>query len=309
MDDARKLLDSLMGSHRNADKKEVAARKGQNFKEDNICKFYLVGFCPQHEELFVSTKRDIGMCGKVHSDAMKEELEAHPDKERYMAEYEKGLVRYLEELVRLADEWVARERRNIANANAQIEESGPNEVAKAEIKRLNGQAAGLIAEAEEAAETGNIEDSKAKLDLADEVKQKAAEWENKAKALRTEDVCEICGSRMESGDAQRARFRHLEGKIHLGYKKIRSFLADLNKRKKDREAPVKQCSEEKRKDKGDDAAVVRDRSRSRSRGKDRDRRDRRRDGRDDKKDRERERDRDRDRDRDRGRDRDRDRRR
>lgn len=302
MDDARKLLDSLMGSHRNADKKEVQARKGNNFRDDNVCKFYLVGFCPQHEELFVSTKRDIGMCDKVHSDAMKEELEAHADRERYKAEYEKSLLRYLEELVRLADDWVARERRNIANANQQIEEVGPNEIAKAEIKRLNAQAATLLKEAEDCAESGNVEESKAKLDLADEVKQKAGEWENKAKALRTEDVCEVCGSRMESGDAQRARFRHLEGKIHLGYKRIREFLGELKERvEKRRKDPDSKDRRRSRSPRGEDRDRTRDRDRRREGGKEKEK-EPSKGGRDDRKDR------DRDRDRERGRDRGRDRR-
>jgi len=57
MDDARKLLDSLMGQTRNVDLKEAKKKKGQNFKEENVCKFYLVGFCPQNEQLFKNTKR------------------------------------------------------------------------------------------------------------------------------------------------------------------------------------------------------------------------------------------------------------
>jgi len=235
MDEARKLLDSLMGSHRNVDVREAKARKGQNFKEDNVCKFYLLGFCPQHEDLFHSTKRDIGTCSKVHSEALKSEFESHPSKQRYEEEYERKLRQYLEELVRGADEWVARERRNIQLANKQIEESGPNEIARAEISRLREQAKELFHEAEVLVEAGNFEESKKKIELAEEVQKKAAEWEEKARMLRNEDICEVCGTRMESGDVAKARYRHLEGKIHLGYEKIRRWLTDLRQKQRIRE--------------------------------------------------------------------------
>mmetsp|Transcript_81763 Transcript_81763/g.243841 ORF Transcript_81763/g.243841 Transcript_81763/m.243841 type:complete len:357 (+) Transcript_81763:142-1212(+) len=261
MDEARKLLDSLMGSHRNVDRKEAKARKGQNFKEENICKFYLLGFCPQHEDLFHSTKRDIGKCHKVHSEAMKLEFEAHPDRERYQQEYERHLRCYLEELVRGADDWVARERRNIQLANQQIEDSGPNEIARAEIRKLNEQAAALFAEAENLAEAGSFDESKVKLELAEEVKRRASDWEEKARTVRTEDVCEVCGSRMESGDPSKAKFRHEDGKIHGGYVKIRRWLVDVRQRLRERE----EAEEGGRGDREPRDRDARDRERRRSR--------------------------------------------
>jgi len=292
MDEARKLLDSLMGSHRNVNREEAKARKGNNFKEDNICKLYLIGFCPQHEGLFHSTKRDIGKCSKVHSEAMKSEFEEHPDKEKYMREYKRQLKNYLEELVRGADERVAREKRNIQAAKQLIEEAGPNEIAKAEIKKQNDQAAALFLEAETLAEDGKFNESKVKLELAEGIKKKAGDWEEKARAAHTEEVCKVCGSRTESGDLSKAKFRHEDGKIHAGFVKIRQWLADIHKRVSEREERGETADTSRR---SSDRDRDRDCRRSRSVGRqDRDR------------DRDRERDRDRDRNRDRrGRDRDR----
>jgi len=278
MDEARKLLDSLMGSHRNVDRKEAKAKKGNNFKEDNICKFYLIGFCPQHEDLFHSTKRDIGRCCKVHSEAMKSEFEEHPDKEKFLGEYERQLKNYLEELARGADERVARERRNIQAANQQIEEAGPNETAKAEIQKLNDQAAALVLEAETFAEDGKFNESKVKLELADGIKKRAADWEEKARAARSEDFCEICGSRTESGDPAKAKFRHEDGKIHAGFVKIREWLAEIRKRVREREERG-ETDDAARRGGGRDPDRDRRRSRSGGRGGDRDR-DRDRRGRD-----------------------------
>jgi len=277
MDEARKLLDSLMGSHRNVDMKEAKARKGNNFKEDNICKFYLIGFCPQHEDLFHSTKRDIGRCPKVHSEAMKSEFEEHPDKEKFLGEYERQLKNYLEELARGADERVARERRNIQAANQQIEEAGPNETAKAEIKKLNDQAAALFLEAETLAEDDKFNESKVKLELAEGIKKRAGDWEEKARAARTEDVCEVCGSRMENGDPSKAKFRHEDGKIHAGFVKIRQWLTEIRKRVREREERGETGNTTRRRGSDRDRDRNRERSRSRDRDRNRDRRGRDRD--------------------------------
>eukprot|EP00401_Gymnodinium_catenatum_P041864 CAMPEP_0117515100 /NCGR_PEP_ID=MMETSP0784-20121206/30407_1 /TAXON_ID=39447 /ORGANISM="" /LENGTH=435 /DNA_ID=CAMNT_0005310909 /DNA_START=69 /DNA_END=1373 /DNA_ORIENTATION=+ len=234
MDEARKLLDSLMGNHRNVDLKEAKARKGQNFKADDVCKFYLLGFCPQHEELFSSTKRDIGRCHKIHSDALRKEFEESTDRERYSADWERSLLRYLEELVRGAEDWAVRERRNIQAVNAQIEE-GPNEIAKANINELKEEAAELLKEAEELAEKGNISGSQRKLEQAAKIKEKAGDYEEKARMLRREEVCDLCGSRLEGGSVNHAKYRHQEGKIHTGYVKIRTWCANLQEKRKKRE--------------------------------------------------------------------------
>lgn len=314
MDDAKKLLDSLMGSARNLDRKEAKARKGQNFKESDICKFYLLGFCPQHEELFHSTKRDIGSCSKVHSDAMKEEYEASPDKAKWEREYGRQLRTYLEELVRGADDWVEREKRNIKALNDQIQAEGPSHIAQAEIKKLTEQATDLIAEAETAAEEGNIPESKRMLELAEECKAKADSYEDKAKAARTEDVCNLCGSRLESGDPNKAKFRHEDGKIHFGYVKIRKWLADIRQRLDEPGNPEddkRGADRERQRDRDDRGAAAeekrgadRERRRDRSRSRDPAATGARSSGRDGDRDRERDQDRDRS-DRHRGRESDR----
>lgn len=265
MEDARKLLESLMGPNRNIDRQEFKKKKGQAFKEDNICKHYLVGFCPKHEGLFHSTKRDLGSCTKIHSDAMKAELEAHKDTSKYTNDYENSLKKHLEELVRSADAWVARERGNIMDLNRSLEESGPSDLAKGEIKKLQEQASLLLNEAEDLAERGNMEGSKLKAEMATEVTKRALEWEEKAKAARKDDVCDICGSRMESGDTRVAKFRHSEGKVHLGYVKIREFLHGLRARIREREYAIEKIREERR-NRGEPSRTPVRRSRSRSRG-------------------------------------------
>ena len=58
-------------------------RSERKFSDDNICKYFLCGFCP-HEE-FRRTKNDCGDCPSVHDDACKAQWDALDDraKERY----------------------------------------------------------------------------------------------------------------------------------------------------------------------------------------------------------------------------------
>merc|ERR1712187_1049742 len=106
--------DSLMGPSRDKDVEEN--KKGDGWKEKNVCKRYLVGFCPNNSQdnWFHNTRRDTGMCYKVHSDRLRSDFEAHPDKGKYQQDYEKDFLSYLESLVHEADAWIAREKGNAA---------------------------------------------------------------------------------------------------------------------------------------------------------------------------------------------------
>jgi hypothetical protein len=54
--EAAALLDQLMGGSRNCLPGEESHQ--QSWKDGNVCKFYLCGFCPS--ELFTNTKADVG---------------------------------------------------------------------------------------------------------------------------------------------------------------------------------------------------------------------------------------------------------
>lgn len=88
---AKKTLDDLMGLDRNKDR--VIQRK---FSDDNVCKNYLVSFCPS--QLFVNTKSDLGICSKIHDDKLKKEYLEASDKIKY--EYESKFYDYLQSLIR-----------------------------------------------------------------------------------------------------------------------------------------------------------------------------------------------------------------
>mmetsp|Transcript_112096 Transcript_112096/g.317477 ORF Transcript_112096/g.317477 Transcript_112096/m.317477 type:complete len:342 (-) Transcript_112096:65-1090(-) len=257
MDDARKLLDSLMGSHRNSSIQEVQKRRGENFKDEGVCKFYLLGFCPMQEQLFHSTKRDLGDCTKVHSDAFREEFEKHPDRHKYQPRYEADFRAYLEGCVREADAWVSRERNNAQRSFQYLQERGDPEKNKEEVERLSRESSRLLELAESLAEAGDLEKSRETIALSEQAKQQAQEAETKTRrtAVQMEEVCEVCGVRTEAGDDARMS-AHLQGKVHLGYMRIREALKALR---------------DKQRQDGDDGRERDHRSRSRKRGRERSR--------------------------------------
>merc|ERR1712110_195807 len=121
--------------------------------------------------------------GKTHSDAVVDEFNSHPEKAKYQAEYEDQLLPVLENLAREADSWVNREKANVKSAA-----SGPPEkvttnnmtpVQKEQYDALKADLDKMMAAAETEAEKGNVEGSKFKVMLADEIKAKVQELEEK----------------------------------------------------------------------------------------------------------------------------------
>merc|ERR1719254_298408 len=107
----------------------------------------------------------------------------------------------------------------------------------------------MMASAEELAERGDIEGSQFKVTLAEEIKSKVKDIEDKHPSytvtLREEWVCEVCGTRTEAvTEHNTTRFQaHFTGKVHLGYAKIREWVKDIRKRQRD--AEVSRCREER----------------------------------------------------------------
>jgi len=189
---------------------------------------------------------------------------------------------------------------------------------KEQFEQLKQDMNKMMAAAENEAEKGNVEGSKFKVMLADEIKEKVKELEEKYIVTydvthRGEEVCDICGTRYEAlTSSNHARYKaHFNGKVHVSYVKIRDWIKELkgkmrkgesgeaeksdrgDRRDRDRDRRRRSRSAGKKDGDGEKASSNResDRRRSRSRRENRER------------DRERDRDRggDRDRDRDRGR--------
>ena len=89
MEDFRKELDELLGKDRNLPRSE-RLKKREYFDDNDICKYYLVAFCPH--ELFINTRNDIGRCKKRHDTFFKQQYLSDPNKIFYQKKYELTLL-------------------------------------------------------------------------------------------------------------------------------------------------------------------------------------------------------------------------
>lgn len=71
--------------------------------DPKVCRSYLAGTCPH--DLFTNTKQDLGPCPKVHSEPLKTEYEAAPEKSKYGFEYDymRDMQKYIDECNRRID--------------------------------------------------------------------------------------------------------------------------------------------------------------------------------------------------------------
>ena len=86
------------------------------WQADNVCKKYLVKFCPN--DLFHNTKSDLGRCLKMHDDRLKQAYAEAKD-DLYTYKYSQELMHELEGLTQGVDRQIRRfgERMALATPN------------------------------------------------------------------------------------------------------------------------------------------------------------------------------------------------
>eukprot|EP00448_Togula_jolla_P032383 CAMPEP_0170630780 /NCGR_PEP_ID=MMETSP0224-20130122/34218_1 /TAXON_ID=285029 /ORGANISM="Togula jolla, Strain CCCM 725" /LENGTH=307 /DNA_ID=CAMNT_0010958931 /DNA_START=1 /DNA_END=921 /DNA_ORIENTATION=- len=281
-DNARALLDSLMGPARDKKAKNDGIREG--FKEANVCKRYLAGLCPN--DWFKNTKREMDHCNGIHSDQLVDELQAHPEVKMYMAQYEQELLDFLEEICMDADRWIARERGNLKQPGKELQLSTGQRKALAEKQ---DQYRTLIDLSTRLGDEGEVRKSSAAMAEAQDIKKEIEEITAKFTVdTGGEAVCEACGVRYPLGDTPNEvgdRNSHFSGKMHEAYSAIREKVLELRKKKKNGEWDEEtKRRKEKEKEKDEEKGVKdgspsprerrgRDRRGGASRGTDRDRND------------------------------------
>ena len=246
MEGLRKALDNLMGKDRNLPIKEQLLKK-KHFDDPDVCKFFLIGFCPH--ELFTYVKSsNIGECRYRHDQQFKIGFESDPNREYYQIKYEDSLISFLESITSELD-------MKIKRCLERIELPPPEQVlnidAQIEIENLNKEITEKIKEAEHLGEMGLIEQSEKLMKEIEQIKiQRNLLTNTKEHAAIYKDrqmkVCEICGALQSAIDNEKRIQTHKEGKIHSAYLKIRQYLDLLRKKRFERQ--IKEA-EKKQKDK------------------------------------------------------------
>jgi hypothetical protein len=149
MDEARALLDQLMGNERDVSLDERTNKK-RHFSDDDVCKHYLCGLAPF--SLFRNTKSDLtpeGGYNKVQCDESKAQWEALTQEERDSYGYDYELMRVLGGFVADCDRKVRRAKARIeGDERARTSKAGDSEadmqeervVVVAKMEELNTQA-------------------------------------------------------------------------------------------------------------------------------------------------------------------------
>lgn len=245
MNDAKALLDSLMGPSRNMAAKD---KTGDEFTKREVCKAHLVGYCTGDWFQNTRARQSLGWkdgqhmpCTKIHSDQMKEEFENHPKMKQYRREYRREFLKQLESLAHDADARLNRERVKVRPPGKTLVIPELLKPKYEEQEKLYGD---LMKLAEENGNNGKVAESEATMRKADEVSQ----WLDEMKKMNTmdfpgEEVCEVCGARYSKGPTVNPNqpvspdeklgkalvFEHFEGKIHKGFAQIRADIDNVKK--------------------------------------------------------------------------------
>eukprot|EP01066_Platyproteum_vivax_P007207 Platyproteum_vivax@DN2760_c0_g1_i1.p1 len=227
MDDARALLDQLMGKDRNVNSTN---RRQKKFYDRDVDHFWLCGLSPFL--LFPNTKSDklvndiyYRMFGKEFSedklrdDRMLEEWEELSQDVKDKYGYDKVLMDFLEQLVLQCEKQVEKNRERITK-----EEEALSEQEKLTIAQLTG-------EAEKLGEDGDVSAAARKMEEIDEFLKTCAARQQKQKMT----LCEVTGLLLSVSD-QRLH-DHYQGKQYRGWKMIKEKLADY-KQINDGKGPV-----------------------------------------------------------------------
>mmetsp|Transcript_15519 Transcript_15519/g.42693 ORF Transcript_15519/g.42693 Transcript_15519/m.42693 type:complete len:461 (-) Transcript_15519:99-1481(-) len=246
MDDARALLDSLMGRDRNL---AAEAQRVPKFTDDDICRNFLLGFCPNL--LFTNTKYDLGQCTKAHTEHLKEAFEKDERHSYYRRKWRPALKHELSRLLEGVDKRIALNKIKIAKGQTLSQDI--EEEQKKKVAALKEEMAELLKRAEEIAEEGQCEESQALVSKTELLKKQIEElsrtWFEK---YRKELICDVCGVIVDSEEAASIKRGgsswHENGRQHLGFKAIREHLRFLDKEESEEglEKPEKPEQPEKR---------------------------------------------------------------
>lgn len=256
--EAAKLLDELMGRHRNLAPDEKP--KELRWDSDEMCHFYLGRLCPH--DLFNNTKADLGACKGLHDEDVRNQFRALPAYKR--VPYEDEYTRFAQSLIGEIERKIrkSRDRLELKPDDRKLASLVPPQYSRNEDKlaALTEKINKLVEQAETLGCDGKVEEAQGIMKLCDNLRQErdelkrvneASVWHQAAEIAASQekqmDVCDICGSFLIVGDAQQRIDDHLSGKIHRGYAKLRDSLEEMRKEREEEQQRLEQKRLERRK--------------------------------------------------------------
>ncbi|CAE7231481.1 Luc7l3 [Symbiodinium necroappetens] len=233
MEEARAMLDALMGPSRNQDQ-ATKDTETPDFADEKVCKNFLVGFCPH--DWFTTSRRKMPPCNKIHSEVLRDTFEAHPEVAKYRRAFEEQFLKYLAKVTRECDMFIGREKIKCRpKGSGGVTTRMPPDVQE-KYDALQKEHQKLVKGAEETADE-SLSRSEELTRQALEVEQELNDYQKRYRfEFPGEEVCEVCGVRYASQAADNPdwheRASHLNGKMHHGWLQIRQKLQELKEKER-----------------------------------------------------------------------------
>lgn len=236
MDATRALLDSLMGADRDAGKNS----KKQSFKDDDICKHYLVWDCPHdmfsNQQGKAASTSPIGPCPKKHSEAMKERFRHDKDYDMYRRRYLADVLSMLRKLHSEVEVKLSRDKRRIKTGTSCSKET-------AEVVEGGALARKMLVDeklqaAERIAAEGDVELSQKVIAEAEKLAQEHKRLARVKEVADTwvDEICDVCGREISWRAPEEIEARktgrphpHVMGSWHRGWLRVRESIEMLEK--------------------------------------------------------------------------------
>merc|ERR1712060_728288 len=263
----RALLDSLMGAQRNNDMDE---RHRKSWKDSDVCKYFLVGFCPY--ELFLGTKSDMGLCKKLHEEHLRQ-VYAVKARKRTRIKYERRFLVFLMDVIRSLDQKIRRSNERLNEKEDESEEVLTTDdvltsVQKDRLREIKEEIDRKNIKMESCGDEGRVAEAQALLKEVEKLKLEGSQLQEQAKLVlrnttyeRPLQTCKICGALVDRVDPSRT-LNHESGRTHQGFLQVREKAAELEETLKRREEAESSSEEvEKRRSRSRRSRSRRSRSR------------------------------------------------
>lgn len=212
----------------------VTSRGAQmSLNDPKVCRSYIAGTCPH--DLFTNTKQDLGMCPKVHSDALKAEYDALSPAEKAKHGFDYDYMRDLQKYIEECNRRIEIAQRRLDKTPDEIRQT--NQLLRA-IGDLNETIAQGLVEVEVLGEAGLVGLAMDELVRVRQTTQAKTDREKELKSLSDTSgpsghqklqVCDVCGAYLSRLDNDRRLADHFYGKMHLGYAQMRKTYEALSK--------------------------------------------------------------------------------
>jgi len=231
LDSQRALLDSLMGAHRNLDDDDEPVHK-KNWRDDDICKYYLCGFCPH--DLFVNTKSDLGQCENIHDDELRKEFEGQKSSRK--EKYERRFLVFLQDIVHTLERRIQRgkERISVDKNDDSGNEEGLSREQRDRLEEIETQVEDYTEQMEDLGTEGKVEEAQELLIKVEQLnKEKISLTSSSINIVdriqegRKMTVCDVCGAFLVLNDAEIRVDAHLRGRTHQGFTMVRDKIDEI----------------------------------------------------------------------------------